>query len=166
MSNPSAKVKNSKSKLKDFITKPVYKSSSGILSSIFQSLLRDKMNYNPEQPGEIGDFFGPWSQAMDNYITDSRNSIPQNKRMVSSARGNVQKEILNPRGISWKVFIKSLKFLGVVKFDISIVIHNSNGTKTVKQQTVNLGERVPYANKNASRFLLSNLGKDNDSRDE
>lgn len=166
MSNPSAQVKNSKSKLKDFITKPVYKSSSGILSSIFQSLLRDKMNYDPQSPGESGDFFGPWAQAMDNFITDSRNCIPQNKRMLSSARGNIQKEILNPKGISWKVFIKGLMFLGVVKFDLIVVIHNSNGTKTTKQQTVNLGERVPYANKNASRFLLSNLGKSEDDTEQ
>jgi hypothetical protein len=82
---------------------------------------------------------------MEDFLSDSRNSIPQNMKERSSARGNLQKEITGNKGMSWKVFCKALRFLGIIKFDIIInVKFEGNHLEYSFKETVNLGHKVPY----------------------
>jgi hypothetical protein len=80
---------------------------------------------------------------MDDYLSDSRNSIGQNKKDRSQHRGNIAKELQRDE-MSWKVFTKGLRFLGVKKFEIKITAYHSDDTISEHNELINLGERVPY----------------------
>lgn len=67
-----------------------------------------------------------WNRLMTQYLLDKRNNIPANRSDQASARGNLQKEMFNEK-MSWKVFIKSLRFLNVTKFEFIIRPHYPNG---------------------------------------
>lgn len=52
--------------------------------------------------------------------------IPVNTSEISSARGNLKKELFKP-SITWKVFIKGLMFLRVKRFQIGLYLHHYSG---------------------------------------
>lgn len=56
-------------------------------------------------------------------------NIPVNMKKISSARGNIKKELLND-SISWKVFVKGLVFLNVWRFAVTIRLYHVNGKVT------------------------------------
>lgn len=106
-------------------------STSSVLTIMFQTMARD---------------FGlwatyKWDQCMNQYVNDARNSIPRNLKDQATARGNLQKELLKEE-MSWKVFCKGLRFLGVVKFQFKIIATHANGKETEHSHTVNLGNAV------------------------
>lgn len=80
-----------------------------------------------------------WNHLMTNYVMDKRNCIPANNRDQSSARGNLQKELLK-RKMTWKVFCKGIRFLNITKFDFVIRAHHSNGKITEHTKSVSFGE--------------------------
>ena len=83
---------------------------------------------------------------LEKYLTNPRNGIPQNITDKSSARGNLRKELLR-RVMSWKVFIKGLKFLNIRKCKLSITLTHVNGSETIHAIDINLNtmelEEVP-----------------------
>lgn len=83
-----------------------------------------------------------WEGMMVRFITSPWSGIPDNRRDRSSARGNLQKELLTD-SMSWKVFCKGLRFLQIKKFKIVIEAHHSSGKVTVHDYVVNL-PRVPH----------------------
>ncbi len=122
--------------------------SSSILSKLFQQILYSKGIASPNISNKNSSayvFSDKWTTLVEEYLSDSRNSIKQNIKDRSSARGNLQKEIIGNKGMSWKVFCKALRLLGVVKFDITITATFSNNKQqNVFSEHVNLGERIPY----------------------
>lgn len=123
--------------------------STSILSKLFTQVMYSTGIASPNIVDSNEESFivsGSWSTLMDNYLSDARNSIPQNIRERSSARGNLQKEILNNKGMSWRVFIKAMRFLGALKFDLKLVVQfeHSPNKEFVFTETINLGHRVPY----------------------
>lgn len=84
---------------------------------------------------------GKYEQFMTNFVSDPRNCIPQNKKEQSSARGNLQKEMLKS-GMSWKVFVKSLRFLDLTGFDIQITAHYRNGNHSIHTEHINLSKSL------------------------
>lgn len=52
------------------------------------------------------------------WLEDPSNGIPDDGKRRSSARGNLSKEILRD-DVSWKVFIKGLKFLNPMAISIT-----------------------------------------------
>ena len=74
----------------------------------------------------------------------------QNKKDRASARGNLTKELMK-KGMSWRVFMKAMVFLGLRKFDIIIVATHGNGKVTQHMKTVNLGSMVPYPTEESSQ---------------
>lgn len=116
---------------------------SGSTSSILTRLFRSVQHY-VIQPYGTNQKTGPkWYKLMDDYLSDSRNCIGQNKRDRSQHRGNLIKELSRDE-MSWKVFTKGLRFLSVVKFEITITAHHSDNTISEHKEIVNLGTRVPY----------------------
>jgi hypothetical protein len=85
-----------------------------------------------------------YDQLMHRYLLDARNCIPRNRKEQSSARGNLQKELLKS-DMSWKVFMKGLRFLEVLSIDISITLTHSDGKKSTHSTSVNLGNRIELA---------------------
>lgn len=83
-----------------------------------------------------------WNYLMSMYIADRRNAIPRNKREQASARGNLQKELLKNE-MSWNVFVKGLKFLNLKGYELFLVAHHQDGSKTThKLEPVGLGTRL------------------------
>lgn len=72
---------------------------------------------------------GRWSSLMDRFLDDPYNHVPQNTKDRSSMRGNLNKEFKRPT-MSWKVFLKFLRFLGPVKirFEVHLVWSNKRTT--------------------------------------
>lgn len=66
-----------------------------------------------------------------------RANIPTNIKEVSSTRGNLKKELFKS-AITWKVFIKGLMFLRVLRFEIAIYVQHFNGKTTAHYANVNL----------------------------
>jgi len=60
-------------------------------------------------------------QKLEYYLDDPANGVPRNGKARSSERGNILKEITRP-DMTWKVFLKGLKLLGVkyVRFEVHL----------------------------------------------
>lgn len=83
-----------------------------------------------------------WNYLMGMYIADRRNAIPRNKRDQASAKGNLQKELLKDE-MSWNVFVKGLKFLNLKGYELYLVAHHEDGSKTTHQlEPFGLGTRL------------------------
>lgn len=132
-------------------------STTTILSRMFRRMMvyvagtidvtDDNINSLPVDSSKFMDqmvSFGKYERHMTDFVQDGRNCIPPNKKDQSSARGNLQKEILKA-DMSWKVFTKGLRFLGVKSFEISITLHHTNGRISKHTDHVNLGSpnRIP-----------------------
>lgn len=123
--------------------------SSSVLSRMFWKMVAD-FGYST---------FHRWEKLMMQYINDARNCIPRNRNAQSSARGNLQKELVKPE-MTWKVFCKGMRFLGITSFEFKIIAHHSNGKETVHSHRVNLGTPVelpPIENPNATRPTSSTV---------
>lgn len=68
-----------------------------------------------------------WDQLMRNYLNDPRNGIRNNSRDRSSARGNINKELLKRDDITWRVFLKALNFLDPLKIVFSVRVTFKDG---------------------------------------
>lgn len=81
-----------------------------------------------------------WDKLMRKYLADPRNGIQNNSRDRSSARGNLNKE-LKKDDMSWRVFLKALRFLDTVRvvFTVKITIQDGR-TFTVSAK---LKDRAP-----------------------
>lgn len=98
-----------------------------ILSGLFRSIM---FNLHIDVP--------KFSRLTDRYIINA--GIPYNSKKSTSEKGNLKKELLSEK-MSWKVFIKGLCFLNIVKFDLMIRLHHHNGCITEHQKTVVLANR-------------------------
>lgn len=78
-----------------------------------------------------------WNFLMMKYINDPANEVKPDRRSQSSARGNLQKE-LSRSTMSWRVFVKGLRFLQIKKFTIIIKATSFTGNVTEHHQTVDL----------------------------
>lgn len=66
-----------------------------------------------------------WGNLMHEFVTDPTNHIAQNRRDQTSARGNLTKEFVK-RSMTWKVFLKGLKFLQFYKFELTFRFYREN----------------------------------------
>lgn len=82
-----------------------------------------------------------WNQLMNAYILDPRNGIKGNNKEQSSARGNLQKELMK-RKMTWKVFCKGIRFLNVFKFEMDIRLFHVSGKISHHSLTVNMGNAL------------------------
>ncbi len=110
--------------------RPHVKRSGYLLHKLFMQML-DKMNVTNNK--------NRWDQLMHAYITDPRNSIQNNKRDQSMARGNLQKELSKTK-MSWNVFCKAMKFLNLPRFELIVKTTDNNGKNISFNLPVDLGE--------------------------
>lgn len=78
-----------------------------------------------------------YNELLKNYIIKAK--VPNTQIDVSSARGNLNKELKKPT-MSWKVFIKGLNFLNVVELNIGVQLYHKNGLTTTHYRTVSFYE--------------------------
>jgi len=73
-----------------------------------------------------------YENRIDQYITNA--GLPKNMKELSSVRGNIKKELAKS-SMSWKVFLKSMVFLGVKQFNLSVTYKDINDViKNIEQQ--------------------------------
>lgn len=70
----------------------------GALARLWRQILADH-HVNP----------GMFNALMNDFITDARNGVPNNRLAQTSARGNFTKEFHRKR-MTWAVFVKGLRF--------------------------------------------------------
>lgn len=105
---------------------------NGTLSRLFRSILK-KRKVGPEKFGAL----------MADYLRDPRNHVADNRKEMTSARGNLGMALAQDQ-MTWKVFCKGLKFLKVVKIDIAIRAYYSNGQQEIHETSMVLVEhQVP-----------------------
>ena len=82
--------------------------ASGALSKLFRKIT-DDIKLNPNQ----------WGVLMVRYLNDPRNDVKKDVKDKSSARGNLNKELMRT-SMTWKVFRKGLRFLGPtwIRFEV------------------------------------------------
>lgn len=98
--------------------------AGGVLSRLWRQMLKD-----------LGVNIQRWNDLMYNFVTDPRNGYPSNKRDQQSARGNLVKELARDQ-MTWKVFMKALRFLGVKDVTIAIECNFHNGRRSVHSTKV------------------------------
>lgn len=98
-----------------------------------------------------------WDRLMRNYLNDPRNGVRNNSRDRSSARGNINKELLKRDDITWRVFLKALNFLDPVKIVFSVRVTFKDGktqevTATLREPgKMRLESSSPATNRPANR---------------
>jgi hypothetical protein len=80
-----------------------------------------------------------WDLYMKAYLADPRNGIPNNSRDRSSARGNLNKELLRP-DMTWRVFLKAMNFLDLIRVSFTVKVQWKDGKVT--EVTARLKDRV------------------------
>lgn len=103
--------------------------SAGILSRLFRQMMLD-LNISPLKIHEL----------MQAYILDPRNGVPNNRRDQISERGNLTKELARPQ-MTWKIFCKSLRFIGIRKVRLTLVATHANGVETTHGTFIDFGSR-------------------------
>lgn len=129
----------------------------GVLSAIWRQLL-SILNVDGFQ----------WDRLMKNYLSDARNGVRDNSRDKSSARGNINKELLKRDDITWRVFIKALNFLDPLHVVFSVRITLKNGkthevTATLKDRN---SMRLESSKAPTQRSVSGPLNTDDDDRDD
>lgn len=103
----------------------------GILAGLFARIIYE-MNISVPR----------WLSLMDAFVTDARNGAQtENQKDRTSMRGNLTKEFSRDQ-MTWKVFIKGLRFLQIVRFQLTITAYHANGKVTRHHsKPINLGGR-------------------------
>ena len=102
---------------------------NGVLSRLWRQILLD-LGIGPERFGVI----------LQEFVTNPINGIPNNKKDQISCRGNLTKELARPQ-MTWKVFMKALRFLNIISIEITLTAKHVNATTTIHKTVVNLGGR-------------------------
>jgi hypothetical protein len=114
MSEPDKKI----NKILESETKAA-EDSQGVLTRLWRNILKD-CRVMP----------ATWARLMTNYLNDPRNGIPAEGKKRSSDRNNLNKEVAR-LDMTWNVFFKGLKVLGVQRFKIEITLEWKGRDPTV-----------------------------------
>jgi hypothetical protein len=103
--------------------------ATGTLSKLFRQIMADQ-NFS----------MNIWNRNMLRYLKDPRNRIPQNSRDMSSARGNLSKELLK-RSMTWGVFEKAIRFLNPWRVRLTLEFEWRSGLKTEYSAIIHVGDK-------------------------
>jgi hypothetical protein len=117
---------------------------NGILARLFRTMLRDL---------KIGGY--KFSLLMNQFLSDPRNNIPNNKKDQTSNRGNLNKEFQKGQ-MTWKVFFKALRLMRIARFKLILEVEREGGE--VSFHTV----PVDMASMNA---MLDDMNDDDEDED-
>lgn len=123
-----AKKKNGLANMLDDPNKKVTETygSNGMLSRLFRIILKDR---------DIGGY--RFAILMNQFLSDPKNNIPNNKLDQTSNRGNLNKEFQKGQ-MTWKVFCKGMRFLQIVRFRLILEADWRTGETTSHNLAVNL----------------------------
>ncbi len=104
----------------------VSKGVDGILASLYRQILFSH-----------GVNTAKFNRLMEFFIRKTNKQV--STKEATSIRGNLRKELLKGK-MSWKVFLKGLYFLNIVKFDITIKLHEASGRISVHEKSIILSD--------------------------
>lgn len=103
--------------------------ATGTLSKLFRQIMCDQ-NFS----------VNTWNRNMLRYLKDPRNRIPQNSRDMSSARGNLSKELLK-RSMTWGVFEKAIRFFNPCRVRLTLEFEWRTGLKTEYSAIIHVSDK-------------------------
>lgn len=121
---------------------PTTGGTDGILANLFKNILNE-LRITAGRGSR-------WEDLMRTFLGDRRNGVRQNDRDRSSARGNLAKELLKDK-MSWKVFCKGMRFIGLIRFELTIVAHHSSGLVTTHTTKVDMIETFEEGEENGTQ---------------
>jgi hypothetical protein len=89
-----------------------------VLAALFQKILFD-LRIRENQ----------FHRLMESFLMNPRNARIGDVKDRSRARGNLKKELFKST-MTWRVFIKAMRFLNIPKFELVIRLHHHNKTIT------------------------------------
>jgi hypothetical protein len=97
--------------------------ANSVLVSMWETILADK-NITTSK----------FERLMHDFLRDPRNGIPNNRVGHTQHRGNTVKQLLNRDKMTWKVFIKALRFMqfSELEFILKGTIHGVKSEHSVK----------------------------------
>ena len=104
--------------------------SNAILAGFLRLFMKD---LHLDRPGRYGSY-------MQDYLLDPRNGIPNNRKDITSNRGNLTKEFGKQR-ITWKVLCKGFRFMKFIKVKFTITAWHVNGQ--VYEESLDFGVTRP-----------------------
>ncbi len=109
-------------------------SVANVLSALFKNI-RDLVTAR-SIGGDRGSSYA-FGKLLNDYISDPRNGVPDNRNARSSTRNNLAKE-LEKSTMSWKLFCKGMRVLNFVKFKITITTYSQNGQVSEFSQMIQI----------------------------
>lgn len=103
--------------------------ANGVLSRFWRQILLD-LNITGSE----------FTTLLHNHIINPINRVVDNRKAQISYRGNLTKELAKPQ-MTWKVFMKALRFLNIVNIDITLNAYHYNGSITTHKTNFSLGGR-------------------------
>lgn len=99
----------------------------GILARLWRQIL-DDVNMKPNR----------FEVLLSDFITNAKRGIPEHRVSRHFTRGNLRRE-LEKDTMTFKVFMKGMKFLKIVKINFTVELQHQSGRKTLHQTTIDLG---------------------------
>lgn len=103
----------------------------GILARLWRTILFDR--------GVKSSLF---EMLLTDFINSARKKIPDNRVSKLFTRGNLRRELERPT-MTFKVLMKGIKLLKVVKLTVAVELEFANGSKSLHQTSVDLGDNHP-----------------------
>jgi len=124
-----------KNKMYDILESPdkhVHKTygGNGVLSRLWRQMLLN-LQIGPHQFGKM----------LESHVTNPINGVPNNRKDQISYRGNLTKEFAKPQ-MTWKVFMKALRFLNILNIELILVAKHRNMKFTVHKTFINFDSRT------------------------
>ena len=105
-------------------------STDNIIAKMFRRIMIDLGANN----------YAKFNYLLERYVMKYGTKDLINLKDRSSERNNIRKELLKDV-MSFKVFAsKAIRFLGILKFDVTITLHHPNGQKTAHTLCINMTE--------------------------
>lgn len=99
----------------------------GILARLWRQIL-DDLNVSPNR----------FEILLSDFINSAKRGVPEHRISRHFTRGNLRRELEQPT-MTFKVFIKGMKFLKIVRIRIAVELEHGSGRKTLHETSVDLG---------------------------
>lgn len=99
----------------------------GILARLWRQIL-DDLQVKPNK----------FELLLSDFINSAKRGVPEHRISRHFTRGNLRRELEQPT-MTFKVFIKGMKFLKVVRIRFVVELEHSGGRKTLHETAVDLG---------------------------
>lgn len=103
--------------------------SNSVLARLFMNVLND-----------LGIRWVRLEHLINAYVLDSRNGVPNNRKDMTTMKGNLVKSLTKPQ-MTWKVLMRGFRILEFTQIAIDIIATHPCGKKTVHGTIVELGNQ-------------------------